>query len=122
MDKVVDITDLVEKMRDAFVDYASAAAYVAALAIPGLGPILAMPFVNYIAKQTIRGVVFLVSQLPMMAAFFLNTAIRKTSQAKDFIVSVHELENLPEDVSDEVYLQAEEKKASNFYNFVVMGN
>lgn len=121
MNKVIDITDLVEKLRSAFVETASSAVFAAALALPGMGW-LATPFVSFFAKKIIGGVVWLVSELPMMGGFFLNTAIRKSSQAGDFVDATHELDNLPDTCTDEEYANAENKKSTAFYNLVVLGN
>lgn len=118
----IDITDTVEKMRSAFVDWAVAFIYAEELAIPGLGPIIALPIIGDIDRLIIRMIVESLSKHVVMEAFFMNTAIRKAAQAGDFVDAANALGSAPKDISDDEYKKLEQARADAFRNFVMVTN
>lgn len=118
----VDITDLVEKTRSAFVDWAVAYTYGLLVAMPNIGPIFAFPVISSIVKFGIKSVLDIVSKSAVMEAFFMNTILRKATQADDFVKATNALANLPDNVSDADYEAAEQAKMQAFRNFVVLTN
>lgn len=112
----IDITDLVEKMRTTFVSIETEAAFVALSSVAGF-QWLKLPVISSIAKKMIEVVISGLSKRSVMMAFFTNTAIRKSSQAQDYVDAVNAKENLG-DVTDEIYEQYEIREISAFNNFV----
>lgn len=118
---VIDLTDLVEKTRSAFVDWAVGFIFAEEIAIPGMEWV-ALPVISDIDRAIIKAVVDALSKAVVMQAFFLNTAIRKADQAQDFADAANALENLPKDASDATYKAAEAQRALAFRNFVMVTN
>lgn len=118
---MIDLTDLVEKTRSAFVDWAVAFIFAEEIAIPGMEWV-ALPVISDIDKAIIRAVVDALSKAVVMQAFFLNTAIRKAAQAQDFVDAANALENLAKDVSSDAYKAAENARALAFRSFVMVTN
>lgn len=92
-----------------------------ALAIPGLGP-----FVYWLIK-TFAGTVLdwilnALTKWEVMQAFFLNTAIRKASQAQDYVDMVNKKNSLPENATDAEYEKAEAAEIAAFTAFVSVTN
>lgn len=83
----IDITDLVETMRSTFVTWSVNSIYASAIAYPGL-QWLALPIVNYLFRGLLKIVVDLVSKQAALQLFFMNTAMRKASQATDYVKAV----------------------------------
>lgn len=117
----IDITDLVEKTRSAFVDWAVLYVFGLEIAIPGLEWV-AMPVIKDIDQAIIRLILDGLSKSAVMQSFFLNTALRKATQAGDFVKTSDDLFKLPEDVSDDVYEKYEAARMQAFRNFVVLTN
>ena len=92
-----------------------------ALATPAIGPVAAW-FVNVFLSPFITWVLRKLTEWVMMQSFFLNTAIRKSAQATDYVKAVEEKLNLPEGYSEEEYEKAEKKELDAFYNFVRVTN
>jgi hypothetical protein len=118
----VDITDLVEKTRSAFVDWAVAYVYGVEVAIPELGPIIELPVIKEADQEIIRLVVDSLSKSAIMLAFFTNTVLRKATQADDFVKAVNAKFNLPGDASNDDIQKAEAAQMVAFRNFVVLVN
>jgi hypothetical protein len=119
---VIDVTDLVEKTRSAFVDWAVAFIYGEELAIPGLGPIIALPVIGDLDRLVIKLIVDALSKHLVMQAFFFNTALRKAAQAQDFVDAANALESAPKDMSNDEYKKLEFARAGAFRNFVTLTN
>lgn len=118
MSDSVDITDLVEKTRATFVEWAVGYVYGLELGIPDMQWI-SLPVIKDVDQEIIRLVVDALSKSFVMQAFFLNTAIRKATQADDFVQAVETLDRLAsQGVDDEVYNAAERAKMAAFANFV----
>lgn len=116
MSDSIDITDLVEKMRSTFVSIETEASFQALASVQGL-QWLRLPLISSITKKLIELVISGLSKRAVMMAFFSNTAIRKASQAQDYVNAVNAKESLT-DVSDEVYEKAELAEISAFNDFV----
>lgn len=105
-DGTIDITDAVEKMRSTFVLAANEFLFSWIAAIPGFGWIL-YPVIKPLTQTVLKKILEALSNWVVMQAFFFNTALRKSSQAADFVRAVVARENLPEDVSDEEFEKAQ---------------
>lgn len=70
----------------------------------------------------IRWVAETISASAMMQGFFINTAIRKSSQASDYVLAVHARVNLPPTATDAEYERAERAEILAFNNFVRVTN
>src|SRR5882672_10033689 len=110
----VDITDLVDKTKSTFIDWAVLYIYGEELTIPGLGEFVALPIIKDIDQQIVRTIVTILADAVEMQGFFLNTAIRKATQASEFVAAVNLKNALPEDVSDEEYKKAEQNQMALF--------
>lgn len=117
----IDITDLVEKTRSAFVDWAVTTIYAEEIATPGLEWV-GLPVVKDIDQAILRAVLDALSKQAIMQAFFMNTTIRKASQAKDFLDALNAKNALPADATKEQYEQAERNQMDAFRRFVVVTN
>lgn len=117
----IDITDLVEKTRSTFVDWATLYLFGLEVAVPGLEWV-GLPIIQDIDKEIIREILNALSKAAVMQAFFMNTALRKASEAQDFVEAVDLIFSLPEDVSDDVYAKAEAAQMAAFRDFVSVGN
>lgn len=91
-------------------------AYEALASVQGL-QWLRLPIIRDIAKKLVEIIIEGLSKRPTQLAFFTNTAIRKASQAADYITAVDQKESLG-DVSDEVYEKAELLEILTFSNLV----
>lgn len=121
MSDTIDITDLVEKTRSTFVDWAVLYVYGLEIAIPGMEWV-ALPILREIDQAIIRAVIDALSKSVVMMSFFMNTAIRKASQAKDYVDAVNAKNNLPPTASAEEYKKAEQNEIVLFRNFVMVTN
>lgn len=120
-DGTVDITDLVENMRSVFVQWASTYLWGLLIAVPGLGWIAA-PILKVLFGAALKWLLTKLSQSAVMLAFFLNTAIRKASQASDFADAVKHRKSLPTNASEEEYEKAERAQMLAFNRFVRVTN
>lgn len=120
-DGTLDITDLVETMRSSFVAWAVTYALTAVVAVPGFQWV-GLPVVNLFFKAIVRWIANILTKSAVMEAFFLNTAIRKGAQAKDYIEAVKAKNNLPTTASDDEYEKAERAEILAFNNFVRVTN
>ncbi len=118
----IDVTDLAEQMRQSFVTWGVAFVFGEELAIPALAPILAFPLAAAIDREAIKFILDLISKAEIQQAFFLNTAIRKASQAEDYLSAKRALEALPESTSDDEYKKAERFSNAQFRNLVLLTN
>jgi hypothetical protein len=117
----IDITDTVEAMRQTWVSWAVAFLFAEEVAIPGMEWV-ALPIVADIDKEMLKLILDAISKQGVMLAFFTNTAIRKASQAADYVAMVGAKKALGPNVSDEVYKDAEKKELLAFRNFVAVSN
>lgn len=113
----IDITELVENLRQTWVVWAVDTAYAAVVIQPGF-QWLAFPVISTLFKKVLEAVANALSKTAEQQAFFLNTAVRKASQSVDFTEAVKKKNSLPEDVSDEDYRKAELAQMDAFRSFV----
>ncbi len=119
MSTEIDVTDIVEKARSTFVEWAVLYIFGLEVAIPGMEWV-ALPIVSTIDKEIIRLILTELSKSAVMGAFFLNTAIRKASEAADYVSAVDAKNSLPDDVSDEDYEKAERDEMAAFVLFATV--
>lgn len=117
----IDITNLVEFIRTTFVSLAKKYIMGLALAIPGVGPFV-LWLMNVFLGPLLQWILDKLTTWEVTQAFFINTAIRKASQAADYVDTVNYKNSLPPTVSDEDYAHAEAAEMHSFYNFVVLTN
>jgi hypothetical protein len=117
----IDITNVVEKMRETFVTWATAYIYGEEIAIPGLEWV-ALPILSTIDKDVITAILNVLTNSVLMEAFFLNTAIRKASQAQNYVDAINAKNSLPPTASDAEYEKAEQAEMLTFRNFVMLSN
>lgn len=82
---------------------------------------MVLPIVSAINKEVLRYILSALSKSTVMEAFILNTALRKASEAKDYVDAVKLKDSLPDDVSDEEYEKHERKEMDAFVAFVTVG-
>lgn len=119
--KVIDITNTVESMRQTFVSWASSACYMAIVSNSDFAW-LNLPVLSSITKFLIRLVLNTLSEEAVMQAFFLNTAIRKDSQAADYVNAVNAKNALSTNASEADYANAEANEIAAFNSFVTLGD
>lgn len=117
----VDISDVVSKLQSTFVTWATAYVFGVEIAIPGLEWV-ALPIISTIDKDLLKEVFILVANAPVMQAFFLNTAIKKASEAQDYIFAIEAKNNLSSSATKEEILNAEKLEMATFRNFVLLTN
>lgn len=117
----IDITNLVETVRSSFVTWGTAFAFSAIVAVPGFQWV-GFPVISSLVKSAIEFVLNVISKASVMQAFFMNTAVRKASQAVDFIDAVAAKNNLPPTATDLEYENAEKAEMAAFRNFVLLTN
>jgi hypothetical protein len=79
---------------------------------------IALPFVNYIYKSLVGWLLGILSNSTVMMAFFMNTAIKKASQAQDYLDAVNAKNSLPNTVTQAQYKQYEQNEISAFNSLV----
>lgn len=117
----IDITDTVESMRQTWVTWAVAFIFAEEAAIPGMEWV-ALPVISTIDKEILKIILDALSKSAVMLAFFTNTAIRKASQAADYVAALDAKKALPPTATDEEYKNAEKKELVAFRNFVAVSN
>lgn len=118
---VIDITNLVGSMKSTFVTWASGFVFAEIVAVPGL-QWLSLPLINVICKALISTIINILALSTVMEAFFLNTSIRKSSQAQDYVDALTAKQNLPPTTSNGDYEKAEQAEIDAFNSFVVLSN
>lgn len=117
----VDITNVVESLRTAFVDWATTYVFELVVAVPALTWV-ALPVISSVAKAIIGGVINFLTQSEVMAAFFINSALKNAGQAQDFVDAVNKKQALPPTATDQEYKDAEQAQMLAFHNFVMLSN
>lgn len=105
-----------EKARSTFVEWGVTYLFGLELSTPGLSW-LALPVISNIDKEVLRLVLTKLSESVVMEAFLMNTALRKASEAKDYIDAVNLKNSLPEDISDQEYEKYEKFEMDAFVAF-----
>ena len=112
----VDVTDLVEKARSTWVTWATGYLFGLEAAIPGMEWV-ALPVISDIDKAILEAILDALSKSVVMEGFFINTAIRKASQAQDYLSAKNFKDSLPENVSDADFEKAERAEIDAFISF-----
>lgn len=118
---VIDITNLAESMRETFVTWATGFVIAQAVATPGF-QWLAFPVIDIFFKAVVTWILNVLTLSAVMGSFFLNTSLRKSSQAQDYLAALTAKNNLPPTASDDEYEKAEQAEIAAFNSFVVLGN
>lgn len=117
----VDITNVVENLRSSFVTWGVAYVYGIEIATPGLEWV-ALPVIAELDRAAVKAILDAITKSVVMEAFFLNTAIRKASQAADYVDTVNAKKALAENGSEAEYEAAEKAEMLAFRNFVMVTN
>lgn len=117
----IDITGVVNFMQSSFVTLGTDFVFTALVGTAYMSWV-SLPIINSLVKMFIKFVLNKVSLMVETQAFFMNTAIRKASQAQDFVNATNELQSLPTTVSDAEYEKAEQTQMLAFRNFVMVTN
>lgn len=117
----IDITNVVTKTKEVWIQWAVGLVGVAARGTPVLSW-LNLPVVSQVFDFLLTKIITLIANALVMEAFFLNTAIRKASQAQDFVSAVDAKNALPPTASNEEYENAEKVQMVAFHNFVMVAN
>lgn len=120
-DGTIDITNVVQQMKEVWVRATTEAIIKAVAAIPALSW-LALPVISPIFEIIVHKILTIAADTTYMLAFFTNTAIRKGAQAVDFIAAVDFKNALPTTATDEEYENAERAEIVAFANFVRVTN
>lgn len=120
-DGTIDVTNTVEMLRQSFVTWGVAYIYGLEIAIPGMEWV-ALPILSDIDQFIIKEILNLLTKSVVMEAFFLNTAIKKASQAQDYIDAVTTKNNLPPTATPDEVQNAENFEMLAFRRFVMVGN
>jgi hypothetical protein len=118
---VVDITNVAESMRGTFVTWAINYLYAQAVVTPGF-TWLSLPIISSVFRSGLTYLLNILTVSAVMDAFFINTSIRKASQAQDYVDALTLKNGLPTTVSDAEYEKAEQAEIAAFNSFVVLGN
>jgi hypothetical protein len=121
MSDTIDITILVENMRSTFVTMALKLIYTQAATVPWLLWINT-PIIHSMVDKFLNWVLDAITQWEVMQAFFLNTAIRKSLQSKDYTEAILYKNNLPTNATAEQFKKAEQYEIDTFNNFVRFSN
>lgn len=117
----IDITNLVEALKNAWIKWGTTYLTTLAASTPYTfwlkWPVISTIF-NFFVEL---GMTALAKALEMQG-FFVNTAIRKASQAGDFISAVNAKDSLPPTATQEEYENAEKAQMAAFRNFVMVTN
>lgn len=115
----IDITDLVEKVRSSFVTWGTKFIITAASEVPWLSW-LGLPIIKPLFEFMLTKILEALSVGIEMQAFFTNTAIKKASQAKDFVNAVEVKNSLPPIATKDEYEKAELNQMAAFRSFVLL--
>ncbi len=117
----VDITNLVEQLRTSFVSWGTKFIITTAGVVPWLSW-LNLPVIKEMFEFLLTKILDALSKGLEMQGFFLNTAIRKAGQAKDFVDAVNAKTALPTSATKEEYENAEKLQMAAFGNLVRITN
>lgn len=117
----IDITDIVDNLKSTFVTWAVGYIYGQEIAVPGLEWV-ALPIISDLDQAALKAILNFLVESVVMEAFFLNTAIRKASQAQDYVDAITFKKSLPPTASQEIYAKAEAAECLAFRNFVMLSN
>ena len=117
----VDITEAAKALQSAWITFSTSYVTSAAITVPWLAW-LALPVINPLFHFMINRIITSLSKAVEMQGFFLNTALRKASQASDFVAAVNAVQSAPIDMDMVNYEKLEQAQMSAFSNFVKFTN
>lgn len=120
-DGTIDLTDLVEKIKDTWIRWATKLIIASVTASPYF-VWLKLPIISTLFEMFISLIVTRIASSAEMVAFFFNTSLRKASQADTYVKAAEALAALPKDVTDDEYERFELAEMSAFSNFVRITN
>lgn len=120
-DGTIDITNLVASLQSTFIKWADTFVYGELLTIPYMQWV-ALPVVSWIVQSMINWIVSKLVGSAVLEAFFINTAIRKASQAQDYVTAKDAVTNASPDIKDADYEALEKAEVLSFRNFVLLTN
>ncbi len=109
----IDITDLVDALKNGFISWAVNALFAWTVSFPFLSW-LGLPVVSSIYRLILNALMSALANFAEMQGFFLNTALKKSGQAKDFVDAVKFRQSLPPNVTEEAYAKAEKRQMDAF--------
>lgn len=83
---------------------------------------VALPVISDVDKEVLKLILDALSKSAVMGGFFVNTAIRKASQAADFVDAINAKDALPAGASADQVAAAEQNQMVAFRNFVMVTN
>lgn len=117
----IDITDLVEKIKNVWIRVSVNTILNLVKTRPELAW-LNLPVIRTVFKYLLTKLITFLAETVEQQAFYFNTALRKSGQARDFIDAVEYKNSLPPTISDEDYEKAERAELLAFRNFVMLTN
>lgn len=118
-DDVIDITNLVSTMQATWIKWATKTIDTAVASNPSTSW-LRWPVIGYLFNLIVELILTKLSNQAEMLAFFGDTAVRKASQAVDYINATAALKALPETISEADYAKAEQAEITSFRSFVTL--
>jgi len=110
-----DIDDLVKAARESFEKWAIGILWAKAIAA---APVLASPWLSWIAKGVIDWFVKTLVGTGELAAFIVNTNVLTSEQAKDYREAIGKVITAPADISPEEWKKLEDEANKRFDDFV----
>lgn len=112
MDAIV-IEDIVAQSKLRLIDWATNAVWVEALAMaPWLG------YVSWLFRPAIKWVIKTLVNQTELGLFIINSKLLTGAQGNEYIKDAIAVRDLPEDISDEQWIAAEEKANKSFDNLM----
>lgn len=117
MGLTIDITETVEYLKSSWVTWAKAYLFGVIVAIPALGW-LAAPVIKLFFGAALDWILNKLANSAEQQAFFMNTVLRKASQASDYTDVMRRKLNFPLDGSDKDYEELEREEMVAFGQLV----
>lgn len=114
---LIDITNLVDAFKTTWITWAVNTVMLTTAAVPWLSW-LNFPVIAPLVRLVLEKVVTVIANGVEMEGFFLNTAIRKASQAGDFVSARDAMTALPPTATFEEYKNAENQVMAAFRSLV----
>lgn len=112
----IDVTNLIAALQSTFITWGVNYLFATELATPGM-EFTGLPIVSSLDRAMLKYILTKLSNEAVMLAFFTNTAIKKATESQDYLDAVNYKNSLPENASDEEYLNAEISEVNAFVQF-----
>lgn len=113
----IDITALVSMLQGSFITWAVNYVFAATVALPYLSWI-ALPILSSLYRSALNTIFTWVSNNAILQAFFWNTAVRKSSEADDYVAAVQAKQG----ALDADYEKAEQLEMARFNDLVILNH